>query len=89
MSKDSGNQWKGAFCCQVPWTFLLLTRIYQHFNFAKTLKSIGSASGYIESMKKFKELEERKIKAEETRKMQIEEEKKEEVKKQQILREKI
>ena len=21
----------GAFCCPVPWTYLLLTRIYQHF----------------------------------------------------------
>ena len=30
--KIKGNCFKGAFCCPVPQTFLLLTRIYQHFN---------------------------------------------------------
>ena len=35
------KSFNGAFCCPVPQTFLLLTRIYQHFNITKSSKVIG------------------------------------------------
>ena len=36
-----GTKLKGAFCCPVPWTFLLLTRIYQHFNATESQKVVA------------------------------------------------
>ena len=34
----------GALCCPVPWTFLLLTKIHQHFNTTKSPKILGQYS---------------------------------------------
>ena len=41
---ESFSRYVGAFCCPVPQTLLLLTRIYQHFYTTKSQISLMSAS---------------------------------------------
>ena len=40
-------QYRGAFCCPVPQTCLLLTTIYQHFNTTKSPKVVAQCSVYV------------------------------------------